>query len=60
MEKQSEINVEEDEIAKQTEVAIMQAQNAWFQTQLEKHSTKQVSNDTKTYRPMRRQSSILK
>lgn len=32
MEKQSEINVEEDEIAKQTEVAIMQAQNAWFQT----------------------------
>lgn len=32
MEKQSDINVEEDEIAKQTEVAIMQAQNAWFQT----------------------------
>lgn len=32
MEKQPEINVEEDEIAKQTEVAIMQAQNAWFQT----------------------------
>lgn len=32
MEKQPEINVDEDEIAKQTEVAIMQAQNAWFQT----------------------------
>lgn len=52
MEKQSEINVEEDEIAKQTEVAIIQGQNDWFQTQLQKHSTKQVGNDTKTYRPM--------